>query len=69
MTDAPVTGIQPIYQLGPSDGVPLFPAGVVKPYTAPKSFIDNLDLTEFAFVKYNGQAENLSLGDYSEVKK
>ena len=66
MTDAPVTGIgrawalargiQPRYQLGPSDGVPLFPAGVVKPYTEPKSFIDNLDLTEFAFLKYNGQS-------------
>ena len=38
-------------------GVPLFPAGMVKPYTAPKSFIDNLDLTEFAFLKYNGQSD------------
>ena len=41
MTDAPVTGI------------PLFPASVLKSYTAPKSFIDNLDLTEFAGVNVN----------------
>ena len=41
MTDASVTGI------------PLFPASVLKSYTAPKSFIDNLDLTEFAGVNVN----------------
>ena len=32
----------------PATGIPVFPAGVIKPYTAPKSFIDSLDLTEFS---------------------
>ena len=45
MTDAPVTGI------------PIFPAGVVKPYTAPKSFMNDLDLTEFAGVNVNSHID------------
>ena len=50
MTDAPVTGI------------PLFPASVLKSYTAPKSFIDNLDLTEFAGVNVNNH-----IGKFSNI--
>ena len=50
MTNAPVTGI------------PLFPASVIKPYTAPKSFIDNLDLTEFAGVNVNNH-----IGKFSNI--
>ena len=50
MTDVPVTGI------------PIFPASVIKPYTAPKSFIDNLDLTEFAGVNVNNH-----IGKFSNI--
>ena len=38
MTDVPVTGI------------PIFPSGVVKPYTSPKSFLDYLDLSKLEFL-------------------
>lgn len=38
-------------------GIPLFPTGMVQPYTAPKSFIDTLDLSEFAFEYYAGQTK------------
>ena len=36
-------------------GVPLFPMGMVKPYTAPKSFMETLDLSLFEFHKFKGQ--------------
>ena len=42
MTDAPVTGL------------PVFPAGMVKPYTSPKSFMDDLDLSRLRFEKFKG---------------
>ena len=38
-------------------GVPLFPAGMVQPYTAPKSFIKTLDLSKFTFEKFDGQTK------------
>ena len=30
-------------------GVPIFPAGIVKQYLTPKSFIDNLDLSQLHY--------------------
>ena len=38
-------------------GVPLFPNGIVKPYTAPKSFMNTLDLSSFEFEKFAGQTK------------
>ena len=38
-------------------GVPLFPAGMVQPYTAPKSFMDTLDLSKFTFEQFGGQTK------------
>ena len=38
-------------------GVPLFPMGMVKPYTAPKSFMETLDLSLFEFEKFKGQTK------------
>ena len=38
-------------------GVPLFPIGMVKPYTAPKSFMETLDLSLFEFHKFKGQTK------------
>ena len=45
MTDASVTGI------------PLFPSGVVKIYTSPKSFMNDLDLSRFTFEKFKDQTK------------
>ena len=57
-------------------GVPLFPAGMVQPYTAPKSFMDTLDLSKFTFEKFDGQTKlrtqkfnNILLHpDFKEIK-
>ena len=38
-------------------GIPLFPAGMVQPYTAPKSFMDTLDLSKFTFERFDGQTK------------
>ena len=38
-------------------GIPLFPAGIVNLYKAPKSFLNDLDLTQFTFEKYEGQTK------------
>ena len=38
-------------------GVPLFPTGLVKQYTTPKSFMDDLDLSRFTFEKFKGQTK------------
>ena len=38
-------------------GVSLFPAGMVKPYTAPKSFMETLDLSSFEFEQFDGQTK------------
>ena len=38
-------------------GVPVFPTGIVKPYTAPKSFMETLDLSKFEFEKFKGQTK------------
>ena len=35
-------------------GVPIFPSGVVKPYTSPKSFMNDLDLSRLTFEKFKG---------------
>ena len=35
-------------------GLPIFPAGMIKPYTAPKSFMDDLDLSRLTFEKIKG---------------
>ena len=37
--------------------IPIFPSGVVKIYTSPKSFIDNLDLSRFTFEKFKDQSK------------
>jgi uncharacterized protein (TIGR02466 family) len=39
------------------NGVPLFPAGMAKQYIAPKSFMDDLDLSDFTFEKYKGETK------------
>jgi len=38
-------------------GVPLFPTGLVKQYHTPKSFMDGLDLSRFAFEQFKGQTK------------
>ena len=38
-------------------GIPLFPSGMVQPYTAPKSFMNTLDLSKFTFEKFEGQTK------------
>ena len=38
-------------------GIPLFPAGIVNLYKAPKSFLNDLDLTQFTFEKYQVQTK------------
>ena len=57
-------------------GIPLFPAGMVKPYTAPKSFFQTLDLSQFEFERFKGQTKlrtkkfnNILLHpDFKEIK-
>ena len=57
-------------------GIPIFPAGMVKPYTAPKSFFQTLDLSQFEFEKFKGQTKlrtkkfnNILLHqDFKEIK-
>jgi len=39
------------------NGVPLFPTGMVKPYAAPESFMENLDLSKFTFEQFGGQTK------------
>ena len=58
-------------------GIPLFPTGIVKPYTAPKSFMNTLDFSKFTFEKFDGQTKlrtqkfnNILLHpDFKEVKE
>ena len=38
-------------------GIPLFPTGIVQPYTAPKSFMNTLDLSSLEFEKFAGQTK------------
>ena len=38
-------------------GIPLFPTGIVQPYTAPKSFMKTLDFSSFEFKKFEGQTK------------
>ena len=38
-------------------GIPLFPTGMVKPYTAPKSFFQSLNLSQFEFERFKGQTK------------
>ena len=38
-------------------GIPLFPTGMVKPYTAPKSFMKTLDLSSFKFERFVEQTK------------
>ena len=38
-------------------GVPLFPTGLVKQYTTPKTFMNDLDLSKFTFEKFKGQTK------------
>ena len=38
-------------------GVPLFPTGMVAQYFAPKTFINDLDLSRFTFEKFKGQTK------------
>ena len=38
-------------------GIPLFPTGMVQPYTAPKSFMNTLDLSSLEFEKFAGQTK------------
>tara|TARA_B100000745_G_scaffold282366_1_gene215661 strand:+ start:29 stop:655 length:627 start_codon:yes stop_codon:yes gene_type:complete len=38
-------------------GIPLFPSGIVQPYTAPKSFMNTLDLSKFTFEQFDGQTK------------
>ena len=38
-------------------GIPLFPTGIVQPYTAPKSFMNTLDFSKFTFEKFDGQTK------------
>ena len=37
--------------------IPLFPTGIVQPYTAPKSFMNTLDLSKFIFERFDGQTK------------
>ena len=38
-------------------GVPLFPTGMVQPYTAPKSFMNTLDFSKLTFERFDGQTK------------
>ena len=38
-------------------GIPLFPTGIVQPYTAPKYFMNTLDLSKFTFERFDGQTK------------
>ena len=38
-------------------GIPLFPTGIVEPYTAPKSFMDTLDFSKLTFERFDGQTK------------
>ena len=38
-------------------GIPLFPTGIVQPYTAPKSFMNTLDFSKFTFERFDGQTK------------
>ena len=38
-------------------GIPLFPTGMVQLYNAPKSFMNNLDLSLFEFDQFDGQTK------------
>ena len=61
----------------PSGGIPLFPTGMVQLYNAPKSFMNNLDLSLFEFEQFDGQTKlrtrkfnNLLLHpEFKEVKE
>ena len=58
------------------NGIPLFPAGLVQTYTAPKSFFQTLDLSQFEFERFKGQTKlrtkkfnNILLHpDFKEIK-
>ena len=58
-------------------GIPLFPTGMVQLYNAPKSFMNNLDLSLFEFDQFDGQTKlrtrkfnNLLLHpEFKEVKE
>ena len=39
------------------NGVPLFPTGMVQPYTAPKSFMNTLDFSKLTFERFDGQTK------------
>ena len=60
-----------------SGGIPLFPTGMVQLYNAPKSFMNNLDLSLFEFEQFDGQTKlrtrkfnNLLLHpEFKEVKE
>ena len=41
----------------PSGGIPLFPTGMVQLYNAPKSFMNNLDLSLLEFEQFDGQTK------------
>ena len=61
----------------PSGGIPLFQTGMVQLYNAPKSFMNNLDLSLFEFEQFDGQTKlrtrkfnNLLLHpEFKEVKE
>ena len=38
-------------------GIPLFPTGIVQPYTAPKSFMNTLDFSKLTFERFDGQTK------------
>ena len=38
-------------------GIPLFPTGIVQPYTAPKSFMNTLDFSKFTLERFDGQTK------------
>ena len=48
---------RPIIEEPNNNGLALFPAGMVNLYKAPKSFLNDLDLTQFTFQKYKGQTK------------
>ena len=47
-------------------GVPLFPTGMVAQYFAPKTFINDLDLSRFTFEPFNGQT-NLRTEKFNNI--
>lgn len=47
-------------------GVPLFPTGLVKQYTTPKTFMNDLDLSKFTFEKFKGQTK-LRTGKFNNI--